>query len=1076
MPADHNKKYKDADYYISRLTFLPADYLAMVRELKNKITSRRLLVFTLRELCAQLRLDDAARDDSSLLEHSGQIYLGISHLTEKFGLKLIPAVIPSTMQPDCQVVLTARPNLNNDDDISHVQDLVKRKRRLTQRDMIYVQRMQEKLANYNIMLRVFEGLSLICTPQLKPQQMSVIDAELTARSMPVEGARFLRACYSYYAAHPLPQVSFADKKLCLRRMDKDEHNQEICRILIRTAAAGECRLQLDPDYPLLHELQLQGSSSGSTPPESVPQTARSADAGKIIAEQIHLAGRAATAELAAHPAGLSDAVQRRLRQLICGHLKADSCLLPCQLQLLDRLLRQNPQALLLMPSFSDLSFTLNQSAHPRLQHSLSIVTTSRRDKLLYPFFILAEQAADPAAAFDPAGSDVFVTPFTMPAELSRHQAAAFGTYVGALVCFYLLQRSFFLGWDPQNTALFHSINNHFINQEFKPSTDLLLSCGLFYYLYQQHFAPASAGVPDIVLASMLLSPALLTLFAQRILRCHRLYLASMNEAELEVVLLYILHIIRNAHFVRGERHMDLHHAKTRRAFLKKIAAFCLQKESRLGRPLFLQFTSGQLPPERFYFDAVNEKKFFSGPLFNDFMGLVPDLMIRFLAFDQVAAQPDFELIKLADFEDPAGSYASLMQELVAQQSIITYLSLNEQLLPAQFYAALNSAESFTPLLREAFPLISSIGTTQLLRRFGLESSQSDLMVLRFILDKAGLIAVPQLPQTTAELQRAWQDMRFMVKPARLDDAPAELLLSRLPRIQTAVHLLLTACDGRLPAPVYQAVLDQCCAEIGGGGAELRSLLDSFIRLLGLLVQKSCRLSAEQLPEYYSSAYGQDSSRKLLTQLCSTYLQLIGGCAGAAFVQKIRDNFRDLAERMHMVLPGIEPKKGSIPAPRKQVAGTRAAARAPHQLDLQLIKSKQQESHEVLSVIGKIRDANEESLLDEPESETAASAPAAAEGNQESPEVPGHGQQLAALLDVPALHLLSALQAQQSEVMDLPEFEGLCLSAGFMSSSVAIEMLNDFAFAHFDEPFLEASPMENAVYISTWLITEILPED
>ncbi|MBO8416116.1 MAG: hypothetical protein IAB19_07050, partial [Proteobacteria bacterium] len=160
------------------------------------------------------------------------------------------------------------------------------------------------------------------------------------------------------------------------------------------------------------------------------------------------------------------------------------------------------------------------------------------------------------------------------------------------------------------------------------------------------------------------------------------------------------------------------------------------------------------------------------------------------------------------------------------------------------------------------------------------------------------------------------------------------------------------------------------------------------------------------------------------------------------------------------------------------------------LDLNLIRSKQQESSEILQVIGQIRDEGENlapALADAP-LDTAASGsstaaepvktatPASDSAAVKETEVSGdRGMQLNALLDVNALQLIEALKSQQVEVMDMQEFEGLCLSAHFMSSSLAVEMLNDFAFEHFDEPFLELAPEENSVYISTHLIEEILPD-
>ena len=57
-------------------------------------------------------------------------------------------------------------------------------------------------------------------------------------------------------------------------------------------------------------------------------------------------------------------------------------------------------------------------------------------------------------------------------------------------------------------------------------------------------------------------------------------------------------------------------------------------------------------------------------------------------------------------------------------------------------------------------------------------------------------------------------------------------------------------------------------------------------------------------------------------------------------------------------------------------------------------------------------------------------------------------------------------------MDLKEFEGLCLSAKFMSADAAVEILNDWSFEIFDEPIFELVPEEHSVYITKALFINI----
>ena len=60
-----------------------------------------------------------------------------------------------------EVFVTKKPDLNNDEDCSYVRELIKSKRQVTAKDGIHISRMNEKLANYNVLLRVFESLSVV---------------------------------------------------------------------------------------------------------------------------------------------------------------------------------------------------------------------------------------------------------------------------------------------------------------------------------------------------------------------------------------------------------------------------------------------------------------------------------------------------------------------------------------------------------------------------------------------------------------------------------------------------------------------------------------------------------------------------------------------------------------------------------------------------------------------------------------------------------------------------------------------------------------------------------------------------
>ena len=69
-------------------------------------------------------------------------------------------------------------------------------------------------------------------------------------------------------------------------------------------------------------------------------------------------------------------------------------------------------------------------------------------------------------------------------------------------------------------------------------------------------------------------------------------------------------------------------------------------------------------------------------------------------------------------------------------------------------------------------------------------------------------------------------------------------------------------------------------------------------------------------------------------------------------------------------------------------------------------------------------------------------------------------------------LVEAIKAQNSDVIDLNEFNGICLSLKFMSKDAAIEELNDWSYENFDDPLFDVAPEENCVYITEDILDKL----
>ena len=147
------------------------------------------------------------------------------------------------------------------------------------------------------------------------------------------------------------------------------------------------------------------------------------------------------------------------------------------------------------------------------------------------------------------------------------------------------------------------------------------------------------------------------------------------------------------------------------------------------------------------------------------------------------------------------------------------------------------------------------------------------------------------------------------------------------------------------------------------------------------------------------------------------------------------------------------------------------------LNKAIIDSKLQESVQVREVIGQIKAQNEESSEDEvfadneyPEAKTNNAA--AIEQDKDATTVTSETQTNTDEIDKALLHLIKGVHSQQRDLMDIKEFEGLCLSSGFMSLDAAVEIANEYGYDNFDEPLFELAPEENCVYITEDLLTRI----
>ena len=154
------------------------------------------------------------------------------------------------------------------------------------------------------------------------------------------------------------------------------------------------------------------------------------------------------------------------------------------------------------------------------------------------------------------------------------------------------------------------------------------------------------------------------------------------------------------------------------------------------------------------------------------------------------------------------------------------------------------------------------------------------------------------------------------------------------------------------------------------------------------------------------------------------------------------------------------------------------------LDTSIIESKLKESAQIQDVISQIRnddnsvdeDVVNSSLYDKADIGSVAENVANAKNEiniaQNSPADASNNIDKYTYPSENCKKLVDAIKAQNSEVIDLNEFTGICMSLKFMSRDAAIEEINDWSYENFEDPLFDVAPEENCVYITTDILDKL----
>ncbi|MBU3845176.1 MAG: hypothetical protein H9847_10020 [Candidatus Anaerobiospirillum pullicola] len=185
---------------INRNEPLPIGFAKALRNVADLTFNRGIYTIAVDDLYAALELDLDPNVDligAECYVNSDNLYKVVSILSRQ-GVSMIPLSVPCTLSVYSTVYLLKKPDLNLDQDVALITRFAKnRPQQLTNRELDSLKRAQEKLRNYNILVRIFECLGAAQSSPLDANQRSVLSEIMSNMMLPHDGERYLRSVYTY---------------------------------------------------------------------------------------------------------------------------------------------------------------------------------------------------------------------------------------------------------------------------------------------------------------------------------------------------------------------------------------------------------------------------------------------------------------------------------------------------------------------------------------------------------------------------------------------------------------------------------------------------------------------------------------------------------------------------------------------------------------------------------------------------------------------------------------------------------------------------------------------------------------
>ncbi len=1031
------KQRQDAAYFLKRLNDLPGKVLRAAQELKSETVSRRILTMSLKELCEKALLDT---DEASYSADPKHGYAAVSRYLDHFGMRTVPCSIPIDLQFSDLIFVTSKPNLSSDEDIAAVSYIVKSGRAPRREDYRHIQAMNAKMTNYNIMLRLFEALFVICPGQLSAQQLSVLNSLLNELRLPLGGINYLRACLTYASQQRSPRCDYSDPSCVFKPLDA-EKTRTLCGYLAKIAAAVSFRTPFDSSFPYLKTLEQEfereeGEAAAERAAEEARRRAEEERRPDPLTQHvmaIQNSQQIPSVPATAYPQQSSWAVPEyetpRRQHPAAFQSNAD----PLYDKYLDAL-RENlkirsdlKEALISayegsrdkcrdsMPDFGSLALaSCKEAVRPA---AFAVCGRLRSYTGMWPW--LANCAgADLGYFFKTPACQKLKTYLLLPDErvgnaaLRERRRMLCWNFLMALVAVPLFTDGQ-LRTGPDTAALVKMLHEEFERSVSSPSGPCGALAAILALRRTLFEGPDDAD--PLCVMGYVINPVILQL---------RLLCADKEQNGGSVLL--------NADPF-GKKLLLLYEAlnaspRLRRALLQApgpaspgFIHWALNRLKGLEEDAFELMPGDAAPAEQASFGT-------------DFRSALSQHFTKPLAAG---------LLNLRTLIKTAGVFVRARPEAIKKaawvlslrQDEILWFSRNGADLTNEVSLVLSGCASHGQLtaLERSLAGFSYTREEELLERMGAQYKGAEGLG-GALLRRCGILCAPMregMPRALADL---FPQTVLIPCGARL--ASDERFVRGLSTAQTALALFMSACPSSRPAPALAGAL--------GFDDEGREAAASFLKSLEDRAH-SMQMPGTALASRVYRAHNGSPAWPVLVGLLKKLARL--RLAHSEMAMFDRPRIAALFKALHIADAAAQLSAGP-------------EFKGFENMDQALIASKISESREIEGVIAKLRDDGERAegaAPQQPEKAKESPRSAKAESGKTELRIPG--------LSAQASQLVAAAAAEGRESMDLEEFDGLCRSLRFMSGDAAIEELNDFCCDHCDEPLFEAAPEEGCVYIT-----------